>query len=406
MKGTVMRLWNNIANSPDSHQYRRTLRQEFIQQGSSKVIIAPQYPCILNTECAKQIEARCQGLVFKQTLANILSENTALQVYNPDATASAAKPTDEPTPIGFLRSVSFGISLQHLPEFVKLQPLFMCSHLSRHLSYTRTELEGELFDIREGLMTLLDLVDHPKAINFLWAAKDYCYEHHPESSDEDRWVEVTHCLKMPQNYNNPNQLIYDLMDFSPPQLYLPPSLHAETYKTGWKYLESLPSNSHNTVIPGEQVLFHGLSSLFTVSSSCQDREPISYQIKINDQIKLVVIEEEDLWLPNPEVLKSQLEISEKLFSILMHAYNEFLDHWYKCITTLPQGDLTEVIQCDRTLQSLVEEAIQYANLATAQLGLPKNECALKRGLDDLHKRLKCMGTSPEGKNQQLLARSS
>ncbi|KAK0488807.1 mitochondrial 39-S ribosomal protein L47 (MRP-L47)-domain-containing protein [Armillaria novae-zelandiae] len=39
---------------------------------------------------------RCQGLVFKRTLANVLSENTALQVYDPNA-AAAAKPTDEPT---------------------------------------------------------------------------------------------------------------------------------------------------------------------------------------------------------------------------------------------------------------------------------------------------------------------
>ncbi|KAK0218060.1 mitochondrial 39-S ribosomal protein L47 (MRP-L47)-domain-containing protein [Armillaria fumosa] len=39
---------------------------------------------------------RCQGLVFKRTLANVLSENTALQVYEPNA--AAAKPTDEPTP--------------------------------------------------------------------------------------------------------------------------------------------------------------------------------------------------------------------------------------------------------------------------------------------------------------------
>ncbi len=41
---------------------------------------------------------RCQGLVFKRTLANVLSENTALQVYDPNATAATNKPTDEPTP--------------------------------------------------------------------------------------------------------------------------------------------------------------------------------------------------------------------------------------------------------------------------------------------------------------------
>ncbi|KAK0497163.1 mitochondrial 39-S ribosomal protein L47 (MRP-L47)-domain-containing protein [Armillaria luteobubalina] len=40
---------------------------------------------------------RCQNLVFRRTLANVLSENTALQVYDPNA-AAAAKPTDEPTP--------------------------------------------------------------------------------------------------------------------------------------------------------------------------------------------------------------------------------------------------------------------------------------------------------------------
>ncbi|KAK0238745.1 mitochondrial 39-S ribosomal protein L47 (MRP-L47)-domain-containing protein [Armillaria nabsnona] len=40
---------------------------------------------------------RCQGLVFKRTLANVLSENTALQVYDPNAAAATNKPTDEPT---------------------------------------------------------------------------------------------------------------------------------------------------------------------------------------------------------------------------------------------------------------------------------------------------------------------
>ncbi|PBK60442.1 MRP-L47-domain-containing protein [Armillaria solidipes] len=41
---------------------------------------------------------RCQGLVFKRTLANVLSENTALQVYDPNAAAAANKSTDEPAP--------------------------------------------------------------------------------------------------------------------------------------------------------------------------------------------------------------------------------------------------------------------------------------------------------------------
>ncbi|SJL03575.1 uncharacterized protein ARMOST_06932 [Armillaria ostoyae] len=41
---------------------------------------------------------RCQGIVFKRTLANVLSENTALQVYDPNAAAATNKSTDEPTP--------------------------------------------------------------------------------------------------------------------------------------------------------------------------------------------------------------------------------------------------------------------------------------------------------------------
>ncbi|KAK0235769.1 hypothetical protein EDD85DRAFT_937717 [Armillaria nabsnona] len=285
---------------------------------------------------------------------------------------------------------------------------------------------------------------------------------------------------MPQNHHDTNKLIYDLTDFSPPQLYLPPSFHTETYKTGWKYLESSRSNSSDSVVPGEQVLFHGLalaSSLFhnhvkivnnkPIHKSYQlpdplpSGEPVSYQIQMHDRIRLVIIEEEDLQLPDPEVYtrlftelygtyfsdsaasqsnkstvynfykresldlrvyglladgvhnaffsynpvttKFQMDemvyvkrgcqtafhdlmrLSEKVFSILMHAYNEFLDHWYKCIASLPQEDLTKIIQSDRTLPSLMEEAIKYANRATAQLGSPKNDDALRRGLDDLHK---------------------
>ncbi|SJL13147.1 uncharacterized protein ARMOST_16585 [Armillaria ostoyae] len=144
----------------------------------------------------------------------------------------------------------------------KLQPSFVHSHFPRHLC-TRTELEGELCDIKEGLETLLDLVRHPKAATFLRAMKDYNSEEHPESGDEDRWAEVARRLEMPQpeSSRNPNKLIYDLTDFSPPQLYLPPSFHAETYQTGWKYLESSRSNSSGYVDPGEQVLFNVAVSL-------------------------------------------------------------------------------------------------------------------------------------------------
>ncbi|KAK0432845.1 mitochondrial 39-S ribosomal protein L47 (MRP-L47)-domain-containing protein [Armillaria borealis] len=45
-----------------------------------------------------RVPRRCQGLVFKRTLANVLSENTALQVYDPNAAAAANKSTDEPAP--------------------------------------------------------------------------------------------------------------------------------------------------------------------------------------------------------------------------------------------------------------------------------------------------------------------
>ncbi len=145
----------------------------------------------------------------------------------------------------------------------KLQPFFARSRFLRHL-YTRTELEGELCDIREGLQTLRVLVDHPKAVNFLRAVKDYESGDQPESSDEDRWAEVACRLQMPQNHHDTNKLIYDLTDFSPPQLYLPPSFHTETYKTGWKYLESSRANSSDSVVPGEQVLFHVAISWFEI----------------------------------------------------------------------------------------------------------------------------------------------
>ncbi|SJK99828.1 uncharacterized protein ARMOST_03139 [Armillaria ostoyae] len=240
----------------------------------------------------------------------------------------------------------------------KLQPSFVRSRFPRHLC-TRTELEGELCDIEEGLETLLDLVRHPKATTFLRAVKDYNSEEHPESSDED----------------------------SPPQLCLPPSFHAETYKTGWKYLESSRSNSYGYVDPGEQVLFNGValvSSLFHnhvqitsnepipkvygVPDPLPLGEPVSYQVKMHNQIKLVVIEQEDLRLPDPEVYT-------RLFTELYGISGSLvLVHHVEDLIEFKPSDL-----------SLMEEAIQYANLATSQLGSPKDEDGLKRGLDCLRK---------------------
>ncbi|KAK0449875.1 hypothetical protein EV421DRAFT_1989620 [Armillaria borealis] len=271
---------------------------------------------------------------------------------------------------------------------------------------------------------------------------------------------------MPWDYDNPNKLIYNLTDFSPPQLYLPPSLHSETYKTGWRYLES-ECESPGCASPGEQLLFYGLalvSSLFhnhvkivsneAIPRSCRVPnplplgKPVSYQIEMHDRIRLVIIEEGNLRLPDPDVytrlftelyaasqsdlrsiytqesldlrvyglladgeynaffsydpvtaafqmdemvnvargcdraLHDMMRLSEKLFSILMHGYNEFLDHRFMRITSLPQKDLIEFETSDL---SFVEEAIQYANRATAQLESPTDEDALKRGLDDLRK---------------------
>ncbi len=62
----------------------------------------------------------------------------------------------------------------------------------RHLC-TRTDLEGELCDIEEGLEILLELVRHPEAATFLRAVKDYNSEEHPESSEQDKWAAVSRC---------------------------------------------------------------------------------------------------------------------------------------------------------------------------------------------------------------------
>ncbi|KAK0235593.1 hypothetical protein EDD85DRAFT_953407 [Armillaria nabsnona] len=178
-------------------------------------------------------------------------------------------------------------------------------------------------------------------------------------------------------------------------------------------------------------------------------EPVSYQIEMHGRIRLVIIEEESLRLPDPDVytrlftelyaasqfgvrsmykqesldlrvyglladgeynavfsydpvstafqmdemvnvargcdraLHDMMRLSEKLFSILMHGYNEFLDHWFMRITSLPQEDLIEYKRSDL---SLVEDPMYYANQATAQLQSPTDGDALERGLDDLRKR--------------------
>ncbi|SJL12800.1 uncharacterized protein ARMOST_16231 [Armillaria ostoyae] len=111
---------------------------------------------------------------------------------------------------------------------------------SQHLS-TRTGLEKELFELRDSLYTLQELIEHPKAVDYLRAVHAHHYEDLPESSSEERWTEVCRRLKMPESYKDPNEIIYGLSDYSSPQMYLPQSFHMETFKATWKFLNSFSS---------------------------------------------------------------------------------------------------------------------------------------------------------------------
>ncbi|PBK75347.1 hypothetical protein ARMSODRAFT_1012797 [Armillaria solidipes] len=338
-----------------------------------------------------------------------------------------------------------------------LQPSFVRSRhgFPRHLC-TRTELEGELCDIEGGLETLLDLVRHRKAATFLRAVKDYNSEEHPESSDEDRTTETQISLST-TSLTLAHHICASHRRFMLKHI----KLDGNTWNLRGRILLDMSIQGSNLGLALVSSLFHNhvqitsnepIPKSYGVPDPLPLGEPVSYQVKMHDRIKLVVIEQEDLRLPDPEVytrlftelyaaslsnkstmyhyfrlresmdlrvhdlladgernaffsydplttnfqmdemvyikqgrkraLHEMMRLSEKLFSILMHAYKEFLDHWYWCITSLPQEDLIEFKPSDL---SLVEEAVQYANLATAQLESPKDEDGLKRGLDYLRK---------------------
>ncbi|SJL12799.1 uncharacterized protein ARMOST_16230 [Armillaria ostoyae] len=90
------------------------------------------------------------------------------------------------------------------------------------------------------------------------------------------------------------------------------------------------------------------------------------------------------------VIHDMMRLSEKTFSILMHAYNEHLDGWYSK-EDIPQMytrvDAETTKLCDRTLTDLLAEAIQDAKFATEKLKQHSNEDALKEGLHLLRKSL-------------------
>ncbi|KAK0421666.1 hypothetical protein EV421DRAFT_865172 [Armillaria borealis] len=104
---------------------------------------------------------------------------------------------------------------------------------------------------------------------------------------------------------------------------------------------------------------------------------------------------------------------EKIFSVLMHAYNEHLDGRYSEVKLLPkarklscygrmiahlsmQEDIPQMYTrvdaettklCDRTLPDLLAEAIKDAKFTTEMLEQHSNEDALKEGLHLLRKSL-------------------
>ncbi|KAK0445089.1 hypothetical protein EV421DRAFT_2018339 [Armillaria borealis] len=157
-------------------------------------------------------------------------------VGNADATLSTSRGSS----MQYFRIIKPCLRTRLLPFLVR----------SRHLS-TRTALEKELFELRDSLYTLQELVEHPKAADYLRAVHAYHYEDLPESSSKERWIEVCRRLKMPESYKDPNELIYGLSDYSPPQMYLPQSFHVETYKATWKFLNSFSSPFEKFRLQGE-----------------------------------------------------------------------------------------------------------------------------------------------------------
>ncbi|KAK0445088.1 hypothetical protein EV421DRAFT_338331 [Armillaria borealis] len=96
------------------------------------------------------------------------------------------------------------------------------------------------------------------------------------------------------------------------------------------------------------------------------------------------------------VIHDMMRLSEKIFSVLMHAYNEHLDGWYSEVKLLQKEDIPQMYTrvdaettklCDRTLPDLLAEAIKDAKFATEMLKQHSNEDALKEGLHLLRKSL-------------------
>ncbi|PBK71019.1 hypothetical protein ARMSODRAFT_1017785 [Armillaria solidipes] len=110
------------------------------------------------------------------------------------------------------------------------------------------------------------------------------------------------------------------------------------------------------------------------------------------------------------VIHDMMRLSEKIFSVLMHAYNEHLDGRYSELPKASklscygrriahlsmQEDIPQMYTrvdaettklCDHTLPDLLAEAIKDAKFATEKLKRHSNEDALKEGLHLLRKSL-------------------
>ncbi|KAK0203970.1 hypothetical protein DFS33DRAFT_1275086 [Desarmillaria ectypa] len=286
------------------------------------------------------------------------------------------------------------LGFHFLPICLKHEPTISYGTLSKK----------EIFELRESLNTLQELVEHPKAADYLRAARAYHHEARPESSSEDRWAEVCRRLKMPEGYDDPNELIYGLTHFNPPHYGFGATWETGLVEPGLIATTSLFYN-HFRILRNEPI-----PKRYQLPDPLPLGEPVSYQIMLHGRIKLVVIEMDTTRFKF--TLHDQEPLNLRVYGLLSDTVeNAFFSYdpattmfekdenvwsgqiakcWYSK-EDLPKMrtriDAATIKPCDRTLPDLLAGAVQDAKLATEKLIQHSDEDALKVGLHLLRKSL-------------------
>ncbi|SJL12808.1 uncharacterized protein ARMOST_16239 [Armillaria ostoyae] len=238
------------------------------------------------------------------------------------------------------------------PAIQRFQPPLGFYRSSRQI-YTRETLQRDIVQLQEGLSILQDVVAHPKAMDILQDINANRNNEYTESTTENpRWIKVARRLNISQRYHSPEELKDTLTQFTPPHIFLPPSCH-----TTWKILNYIPYPIfHGRHMTGQGILSGLLDIISTFKkhidilreepitgnySLTDPLQPVSYQVLMQDQIKLVVIVVNQLSRPN---LGEYTRLFTELYAASQCNTNDFDEDRMPKFSSRVYGLLTDTAQ--------------------------------------------------------------